>query len=135
MHRNMAHLTTFPHNGLMVSMNTFLIEVKQVTRLEPTRSARALCCLCLVRRDSMRRLVSVSFLLILAACGGGKSANTLSVTCSTGTQLVGAESIDVLGDLANGQPKMEFPDPANAGQTGSILVQPHNHCKITPGAT
>ena len=80
----------------------------------------------------MRHLVWMTVALSLAGCGGGKSSGTLSVTCAGGTQLVGAASIDVLGDLANGQPTMEFPDPANPGKTGTISVQPHSHCKITP---
>jgi hypothetical protein len=81
----------------------------------------------------MRETTSVILLLALAGCGGGKSSPTLSVSCTAGTQLVGAASVDVLGDLADGQPKIEFPDPANRGQIGTILVQPHNRCKITPG--
>jgi hypothetical protein len=82
----------------------------------------------------VRHLVSMTLALSLAGCGGGKSSGTLSVTCTGGggAQLVGAASIDVLGDLANGQPTMEFPDPANPGKTGTISVQPHGHCKITP---
>jgi hypothetical protein len=73
--------------------------------------------------------------LTLAGCGGGgKSEGTLSVTCTSGTQLVGAASIDVLGDLTNGQPRIEFPDPANPGHTGTIAVPAHDHCKVTPGA-
>jgi hypothetical protein len=72
------------------------------------------------------------FALTLAGCGGGKSAATLSVTCTGGTQLVGAASVDVLGDLADGHPTIEFPDPANPGRTGTITVQPHDHCKTTP---
>ena len=80
----------------------------------------------------MRHLVWLIFVLSLAGCGGDKSAGTLSVTCAGGTQLVGAASIDVLGDLANGQPRIEFPDLANPGKTGSISVQPNDRCKITP---
>ena len=80
----------------------------------------------------MRHLVWLTLALSLTGCGGSKSSGTLSVTCAGGTQLVGAASIDVLGDLANGQPSMEFPDPANPGKTGTISVQPHSHCKITP---
>jgi hypothetical protein len=72
--------------------------------------------------------------LLLGACGGSKSASTLSVVCGGGTQLVGAASIEVLGDLANGRPVMEFPDPANPGKTGTIAVPPQDHCKITPSA-
>ena len=80
----------------------------------------------------MRHLVWMPLVLSLAGCGGGKSPGTLSVTCAGSTQLVGAASIDVLGDLTNGQPRIEFPDPANPGKTGSISVQPHDRCKITP---
>ena len=81
----------------------------------------------------MRRLIWLALVSSLAGCGGDKPATTLSVTCTGGTQLVGAASIDVLGDLANGLPTMNFPDPANPGKTGTISVQPHDHCKITPG--
>ena len=80
----------------------------------------------------MRRLVCTMLVFTVAGCGGGKPATTLSVTCARGTQLVGAASIDLLGDLADGRPTINFPDPANPGQTGTISVQPHDHCKITP---
>ena len=69
--------------------------------------------------------------LSLAGCGGDKPSTTLSVTCAEGTQLVGATSIEVLGDLTNGRPVMEFPDPANPGKTGAIAVPPRDPCKIT----
>jgi hypothetical protein len=71
--------------------------------------------------------------LLLSGCGGGKSASSLSVVCASGTQLFGASSIEVLGDLADGRPTMEFPDPANHGNTGTISIKPRDHCKITPG--
>lgn len=80
----------------------------------------------------MRRAAAWTILaLSLADCGGGKPSTTLSVTCAEGTQLLGATSIDVLGDLTNGRPVMEFPDPANPGKTGAIAVPPRDHCKIT----
>jgi hypothetical protein len=80
----------------------------------------------------MRSAVWVVLAASLAGCGGGdKSSGTVSVTCAGGVQLVGAESVDVLGDLANGRPVMEFPDPANRGKTSAITVPPHDHCKIT----
>ena len=82
----------------------------------------------------MRRVAWIIAVLSLAGCGGGKSSATLSVVCSGGTQLVGAASIDVQGDLVNGRPMMEFPDPANHGSTGTIAVAPHNHCTITPSS-
>ena len=82
----------------------------------------------------MRRLAWLMIPLSLAACGGGKSAGTLSVTCDGGTELFGAASIEVLGDVVGGHPTLRFPDPANAGKTGTIAVQQHGSCKITPRA-
>ena len=82
----------------------------------------------------MSRLVWLVIPLSLAACGGGKSSGTLSITCTGGTQVIGAASIDVLGDVVNGRPTMEFPDPANSGRTGTLSVPPHDHCKVTPQA-
>jgi hypothetical protein len=80
----------------------------------------------------MRRAIWMVLAVPLAGCGGGsKSSATISVTCTGGMQLVGAESVDVLGDLSNGRPVMEFPDPANGGKTNAIAVPPHDHCKIT----
>jgi hypothetical protein len=80
----------------------------------------------------MCRAIWIVVVLSLAGCGGGsKSSATVSVTCAGGVQLRGAESVDVMGDLANGRPVMEFPDPANAGKTGAIAIPPHDHCKIT----
>jgi hypothetical protein len=80
----------------------------------------------------MRRLAWLLIPLLLAGCGGAKSAGTLSVTCDGGTQLFGASSVDVQGDLVNGRPTMTFPDPANSGHTGSISVPARGNCKITP---
>ena len=74
----------------------------------------------------------VALVLSLAGCGGGKSSGSLSITCAGGTQLVGAASIEVLGELADGRPRIEFPDPANPGKTGVITVQPRDHCKVSP---
>lgn len=82
----------------------------------------------------MHRLAWLVIPLSLAACGGGKSSTTLTVTCSGagGPQLVGATSIDVLGDVVNGRPTMNYPDPVSSGKTGSISVEPHSQCRITP---
>jgi hypothetical protein len=80
----------------------------------------------------VRYLVWIGLVLSLAGCGGGKSVGSLSITCTGGTQLVGAASIDVLGDLSDGRPRIEFPDPANPGKTGTITVQPRAHCKVIP---
>jgi hypothetical protein len=71
--------------------------------------------------------------LLVSGCGGDRAAGSLTVVCGTGTQLVGASSVNVLGDLTDGRPTMEFPDPANRGNTGTISVKPHDSCKITPG--
>jgi hypothetical protein len=83
----------------------------------------------------MHRLAWLLFPLLLAACGGGKPAVTLSVACDGGVELFGAASIEVLGDPVNGRPTMNFPDPANPGKTGTISVQPHGHCTITPASS
>jgi hypothetical protein len=82
----------------------------------------------------MRGVAWLAVALSLAGCGGGKSATTLSVVCGGGTSLVGAASVEVLGDPANGRPIINFPDPANSGKTGSIAVPAHQRCKITPTA-
>jgi len=83
----------------------------------------------------MHRLLWFAIALSLTACGGGsKSGPTLTVVCSApgNIQLNGATSIDVMGDVVNGRPTMNYPDPANAGQTGTIAVEPRGRCTITP---
>ena len=83
----------------------------------------------------MRRTAVLVVALMLAGCGGSKSSTTLTVTCSDGTEVIGTASVDVSGDLTNGRPTMSFPDPVNAGKTGTIAVQPSGHCKITPATS
>jgi hypothetical protein len=81
------------------------------------------------------RLWQISGLLlpiVLAGCGSDKSTTTLSVTCSGSLALAGAKSLDVLGDPANGRVVLSFPDPANAGKTGTMAVPAHDKCSITP---
>jgi hypothetical protein len=80
----------------------------------------------------MRRLAWLLIPLSLTACDGKKTVASLSVTCDGGTELYGAASIDVLGDVVNGRPTMSFPDPTNPGKTGAISVQAGSRCKITP---
>lgn len=80
----------------------------------------------------MPRLLWLAIPLLLAGCGGSKSAPTLTVTCTGGIQLVGATSLDVMGDVVNGRPTMQYPDPTNPSKTGSIAVQPRGTCKVTP---
>jgi hypothetical protein len=73
--------------------------------------------------------------LTLAGCGGDdKPAVTVTVTCRGSTALVGARSIDVLGDTVNGRTVMSFPDPANSGKTGTLAVGPGERCSIKPVA-
>jgi hypothetical protein len=84
----------------------------------------------------MRRFLWPVILLPLAGCGGGgKPVLTLSVACGGTTQLYGATSIDVLGEVQNGHPTLAFPDPVNPGKTGTIEVRPGDRCTITPLAT
>jgi hypothetical protein len=80
----------------------------------------------------MHRLLWLAIPLALAGCGGRKSAPTLTVVCTGGIQLVGAASLNVLGDVVNGRPTMEYPDPTNPAKTGSIAVEPRGHCTVTP---
>ena len=80
----------------------------------------------------MRHVAWLFLPMLLAGCGGGSAPTTLSVVCGGGTKLIGASAVEVLGELDNGRPTMEFPDPANPGKDGTISVQPHERCKITP---
>lgn len=80
----------------------------------------------------MRPLIFLTLIVPLVACGGRKEATTISAICSDGVRLVGVTSVDVLGDLADGRTTMKYPDPANSGRTGTITVQPHQHCTIAP---
>jgi hypothetical protein len=82
----------------------------------------------------MRRLAWLALPLLLAGCGGSKSVPTLSVVCSGGVSLVGATRIDVLGDVVNGRPTMNFPSPSSPGRTDTISVDPRGNCRITPQA-
>ncbi len=70
--------------------------------------------------------------LVLAGCGGDKPSATLTVTCRGSVALVGARSIDVLGDPVNGRTTMSFPDPVNQGKTGTLSVLPSDRCSIMP---
>ena len=85
----------------------------------------------------MRRLQTgwILFPLVLAGCGGGdKPAATVTVTCHGSVALVGARSVDVLGDPVNGHTVMSFPDPVNSGKTGTLAVGPGERCSIQPVA-
>ena len=80
----------------------------------------------------LRYLVWLSLPVFLAGCGGDKPASTVSVSCGGTVALAGARSVDVLGDPVNGKTTLSFPDPANPGQTGSLVVPPHDRCSISP---
>jgi hypothetical protein len=80
----------------------------------------------------MHRVAWLVIPLLLAGCGGGKKAGTLSVVCTGEIQLLGATSIDVPGDVVNGRPILSYPDPANPEKTGTIAVEPRGNCRITP---
>jgi hypothetical protein len=67
----------------------------------------------------------------LAACGGSsKEAATINATCGDGTSLVGVISIKVEPVAGKGT-VLSFPDPANAGKTGTIVVTEGRACTIT----
>ncbi len=74
-------------------------------------------------------LAVVALPVSLAACGGSPEAGTVAVNCGAGgTSLAGARSIDVTPG-ANGT-VLTFPDPANAGHTGTIAIAPGGRCTI-----
>jgi hypothetical protein len=79
-----------------------------------------------------RRLSLLVLPIVLVGCGGDKPKATLSVTCGGSAALVGARSIDILGDLVNGRPTISFPDPANPGRTGTMSIAPASRCSIVP---
>ena len=83
----------------------------------------------------LRQLGLLWLPMVLLGCGGdAKSAATLSVSCGGSDVLVGAHSIDVLGDPVNGRPTLSYPDPVNAGKTGTLPVRAQDRCTITPVA-
>jgi hypothetical protein len=68
----------------------------------------------------------------LSACGSSAPTATLSVKCAGSTALAGAASIDVLADAPGKGTMLSFPDPANAGQTGTIPITSGNRCTVVP---
>ncbi|HET6309225.1 MAG TPA: hypothetical protein VFG12_18680 [Rhodopila sp.] len=82
-----------------------------------------------------RHLITLCLPAFLAACGGGKPATTVSVSCGGAVALAGATSVDVLGDQVNGKTTLSFPDPANPGQTGTLVVPSHDKCTISPATS
>ena len=72
--------------------------------------------------------------LAIAGCGhAGSDAPTLSVTCDGKLVLAGASSVVVTSSV-DGPASMSFPDPVNAGQTGTLPVPLGRPCTIAPVA-
>jgi len=80
----------------------------------------------------MKLLPTILLILpgLLAGCASSPST-TLSVTCAGSLSLAGATSIDVSPDGANGA-VLSYPDPVNAGKTGSIPIRQGARCTIAP---
>ena len=74
-------------------------------------------------------LAVVTLPVSLAACGGSSTSSTVAVSCGGSTSLAGARSIDVTPG-PNGGTVLSFPDPANAGHTGTIAIAPGSKCTI-----
>lgn len=72
--------------------------------------------------------------LLLAGCGGHSDPGppTLSVTCDNSLMLAGASQVSVLSSNGGGVATLQFPDPANPGQTGTLPVPGGRSCVITP---
>jgi hypothetical protein len=83
----------------------------------------------------LRYLAWLCLPVVLASCGDDKPTSSISVICGGSSALVGARSIDVLGDQVNGKTVLSFPDPANRGQTGTLVVPSHDRCTISPTAS
>ncbi len=83
----------------------------------------------------MRRLAWLLLPLALCGCGGSKSPTSLAVICGGRTALAGASTIEVSGDTTDGRPTLSFPDPANPGSIGTIVVPARDRCRIVPSDT
>jgi hypothetical protein len=65
-----------------------------------------------------------------AACGHGSSASSVTVSCGNATVLVGAKYVNIIVDPAAKSTILNFPDPLNDGQTGTIAVD--RRCTVSP---
>ena len=84
------------------------------------------------KRTRLGWLAVLGLPLLVSACGHSTPATaTLSVSCGGTLTLAGATSIDASGSSGSGT-VLNFPDPANAGRTGTIAVAPGQPCTITP---
>ena len=85
------------------------------------------------------RLVRLGLLaspLLVAGCGHSESGTpTLTVTCNGSVSLAGAATVTVMSAPGGNGATLSFPDPVNAGQTGSLPVPAGQACTITPTAS
>ncbi len=72
--------------------------------------------------------------LLVAGCGGHSDPGTptLTVTCNGSLSLAGAASVTVMSAPGGNGATLSFPDPVNAGQTGSLPVPAGQACTIAP---
>lgn len=82
------------------------------------------------------RLVRLGLLaspLLIAGCGHSDPGTpTLSVTCNGTLSLAGAATVTVTSAPGGNGATLGFPDPVNAGQTGSLPVPAGQACTIAP---
>ena len=78
------------------------------------------------------RLVLLGLPLLVSACGSSAAPPALSVTCNGSLALTGATSIDVSSNSGGSGAVLTFPDPANAGHTGTIPITAGERCSIAP---
>jgi len=89
-----------------------------------------------VRTPLLYRAAWLVVPLLLGGCGGsGTPSVTVSIACGGHTELYGAASVDVLGEMQNGRVTLAYPDPVNPGKTGTIAVPPGERCTITPAVS
>ena len=71
--------------------------------------------------------------LLVAGCGhSDPGTTTLTVTCNGSLSLAGAASVTVMSAPGGNGATLSFPDPVNAGQTGSLPVPAGQACTIAP---
>ena len=88
--------------------------------------------------ETFMRLVRLGLLalpLLVAGCGhSGSGTPTLSVTCNGNLALAGAATVTVTSAPGGSAAALSFPDPVNAGQTGSLPIPPGQACTVAPTA-
>ena len=69
--------------------------------------------------------------LLAAGCGHSDPGTpTLTVTCNGSLSLAGAASVTVTSAPGGNGTTLSFPDPVNAGQTGSLPLPAGQACTI-----